>query len=266
MPGARGRDEDARTGRRRAERHVDRAELALGLDEDAAQLGHPARHPLEQLGLGRDRVAEVGVAAGLDRGLGHRLVALHQDRRTGRRCVERHDQATLRSGVDGEHRVGADPGAQGAARAGRRVGQPDGVVAERVDDRLVEGEDVLGADVDAQPAALAAIGGDIQRRECPAWTTTPTATRRCGDRCDHLAHPAVSRSGRERVQAIDQLRRIECARGLDIHQPVRPPEDRHILTLERESSRTRAEDHHSLAVADGPYDECQEGRFGLGRG
>ena len=72
-------DEDARARRGRAERHVDRPELRLRLDEGAALLGHAAGHPLEELGLGRDRVAEVGVAAGLDRGLGDRLVALHQD-------------------------------------------------------------------------------------------------------------------------------------------------------------------------------------------
>ena len=51
------------------------------------ELGHPPGHPLEQLGLGRDRVAEVGVAAGLDGGFGHRLVALHQDGRTRGRAV-----------------------------------------------------------------------------------------------------------------------------------------------------------------------------------
>ena len=68
------------------------AELALGLDEDPSQLRHPAGHPLEQLRLGRDRVAEVGVAAGLDRGLGHRLVALHQDPHRG---LDGHGRATF---------------------------------------------------------------------------------------------------------------------------------------------------------------------------
>ena len=84
---ARARDQHPRAGRRGAQRHVDRRELALGLDEHPALLGHPAGHPLEQLGLGRDRVAEVGVAAGRDRRLGDRLVALHQDAVGGRRLA-----------------------------------------------------------------------------------------------------------------------------------------------------------------------------------
>ncbi len=41
--------------------------------------GHAPRHPLEHFRLGGDGVAEVGVAAGLDGGLGHGLVALHED-------------------------------------------------------------------------------------------------------------------------------------------------------------------------------------------
>ena len=35
--------------------------------------------------------------------------------------------------------------------------------AEPIDDRLVEGEGVLGADLDAESAAFAAIAGDLQR-------------------------------------------------------------------------------------------------------
>ncbi len=82
-PGRGRADEDAGPRRGRAEGHVDGPELRLGLDERPALLGHPAGHPFEELRLGRDRVAEVGVAAGADRGLGHRLVALHQDAAAG---------------------------------------------------------------------------------------------------------------------------------------------------------------------------------------
>ena len=60
-----------------------------------------------------------------------------------------------RPGVDREDRVRADPGAQGATRAGGRIDQANGMVAERIDDRGVKGEDVLRADVDTQPAAFA---------------------------------------------------------------------------------------------------------------
>ena len=72
-------DEDPRARGGRPEGHVDGPELRLRLDEGPALLGHPAGHPLEELRLGGDRVPEVGVAAGADRRLGHRLVALHQD-------------------------------------------------------------------------------------------------------------------------------------------------------------------------------------------
>src|SRR5579864_2762941 len=64
----------------------------------------------------------------------------------------------LRASVDGEDRVGTDAGAEDAARAGRGVGQPGGVVAELVHDRCVQLEQVMGADVDAEPASPARAG------------------------------------------------------------------------------------------------------------
>ena len=76
--GARGRDEDTGTGRRGTQGHVDGTDLALSLDKHAAKLRHSSCHPLQQLSLGRDRIPKVGVAAGLDRRLGHGFVALHQ--------------------------------------------------------------------------------------------------------------------------------------------------------------------------------------------
>ena len=78
-PRARRRNQDPGASCRRAQGHVDRPELALGLDEDATELRHTARHPLQQFGLRRDGVAEIGVAAGLNRRLGHGIVALHKD-------------------------------------------------------------------------------------------------------------------------------------------------------------------------------------------
>ena len=73
------------SGRGGAERHIDGTELALGLNEDPAHFGHAAGHPLEQLGLRRDGITEVRVAAGLDGGLGDRLVALHEHARAAAR-------------------------------------------------------------------------------------------------------------------------------------------------------------------------------------
>ena len=83
------RHEHASPGRRGTEGHVDRAELALGLHEHATALRHPPRHPLEE----RRRGHGLGVGllqAGLDGGLGDRLVALHEHGRRSDWSVDHH--------------------------------------------------------------------------------------------------------------------------------------------------------------------------------
>jgi len=67
-----------------------------------------------------------------------------------------------------EHGVWTDPCAQGAAGAGGGVSESNRVVAELIHDRNVEHQDVLGADGNAEAAALTSVNGDVQRLECAA--------------------------------------------------------------------------------------------------
>ena len=142
-PRARRGDQDAGAGGRRAEGHVDRAQLALGLDEDPAELRHAPRHPLQQLRLGRDGVAEVGVAAGLDGGLGDRLVALHQD-------------------AGGPRRRGLGAGG-GPDRPCGRSARTAGPSSPPPFGRRIDGEDGVGTDARTEGAARAALAASISR-------------------------------------------------------------------------------------------------------
>src|SRR6188472_3792583 len=61
-----------------------------------------------------------------------------------------------------EHGIWTDPCAQSAAGACRGVSQPNRVIAELIHDRNVEHQHILGADGNAEAAALASVNGDVQ--------------------------------------------------------------------------------------------------------
>jgi hypothetical protein len=64
-------------------------------------------------------------------------------------------------------------------------------MAQRVDDRVIECEDVLGANVDAQTAALASVESDLDRYGC--------SDRSDGDRHRHLRPNRSATFGPRRV-------------------------------------------------------------------
>ena len=76
--GGGGAGEDARAGAGSAVDHVDGADLALGLQEAAADLRHARGHVLGYLRLRGYRVAEEVAAAGADRGFSYGFAALHK--------------------------------------------------------------------------------------------------------------------------------------------------------------------------------------------
>ena len=58
--------------------HMDGADLALGLQEDAAQFGHAPRHVLQKFRLRRNRIAKKRIHPGAHRSFRQCLVALPQ--------------------------------------------------------------------------------------------------------------------------------------------------------------------------------------------
>ena len=76
--GAGRRGDDARAGAGGAIDHVDRRDLALGLEEASSDLGHTGGHVLGDLGLRGDGVAEEEARAGANGGLSDRFAALHE--------------------------------------------------------------------------------------------------------------------------------------------------------------------------------------------
>ena len=76
--GAGGGGDDARAGTGGAVHHVDRRDLALGLEEAASDLGHTGGHVFGDLSLRGDGVAEEETRAGADGGLSDRFGPLHK--------------------------------------------------------------------------------------------------------------------------------------------------------------------------------------------
>lgn len=128
--------------------HVDGSYLALRLEEDTADLGHLLGHVGGHLRLGSNGVAEIVTAAGLDRRLGDGLVALHQ-------YSFCHTFASLL--LHSDDAVGAHGGAEGAADALGLVGHLRGGIAFLVDLVLCNGQNVLGASLHTQSAALTEV-------------------------------------------------------------------------------------------------------------
>ena len=127
--------------------HVDRGDLALRLQEGAADLRHTLRHISGDLGLGGDGIAEIVPAAGHDGGFSQGFVALHQD-------LFSHVLTSLFNSND---TVGAHRGAERAGDALGLVGHLRRVVALLVDLIPAELQDLLGAGSNAEAAALAQV-------------------------------------------------------------------------------------------------------------
>ena len=79
-----GRRQRGHAAVRRADRHVDRGQLVLGLQQRAADLGQRRRHPFEQLGRRRDRIGGDEAHAAADRAVARGLVAADQPALAGR--------------------------------------------------------------------------------------------------------------------------------------------------------------------------------------
>src|SRR5699024_5462297 len=120
----------------------------LRLEEDAVDLWHPLGHIGGHFRLGGDGISEIMAAAGPDRRIGDGLVARHQ-------YSFWHSSASLLFYSDDA--VRAHGGAEGAADALGLVGHLRGGIAFFVDLVLGNGQDVLGAGLHAQSAALAEV-------------------------------------------------------------------------------------------------------------
>src|SRR5579884_3800016 len=76
-PRARGRGHRTNAGKRCTDDHVDRGELVLGLDDDAAVFRSVLGHPLEDIGRRGDRIARHEPAAGGEGAVSDRVVSHH---------------------------------------------------------------------------------------------------------------------------------------------------------------------------------------------
>ncbi len=282
-PGAGGRGERGHAAVRRADRHVHRRELVLGLQQRAADLRQRRRHPFQQLGRRRDRVCGDEAHAAADRAVAGRLVAADLpalSRRSAGRGEPRHAgdagggvDTGLQCGEVRRQRVAAAlprAGERRGKRRGRNPGQRTGhaqrhhvgpAAGDRLGRLLERHRDVARAARPEDVGRLALVrvaDHDARRRERnlvgEARDVLPV------DRQQQV-EAVVERVDRDRREP-DQRRRLAAAdlrsAGAD-HEAVEP-------RLRRGAQQQRARGHHAAAAAAGQRDRDPRRRAARGTG